>query len=219
MKGQRYSDPVELIDIYPTLLDLLGAPYNEENIYQPNVLYKARRKVPLQGRSLAPFILGQKPQAPREFALSQVLKCALTRFANYDPRKPFKLSDEDKNYLRYHQQWFDCDISNKTTTLEVPIMGYSMRTLEYRYNLWLLVDREKLMPMWTVPFIGEELYDHRGESLSDLGLLETENVAAVASYETVLTRMRDRLVAYLRNEVVYVRNTTLHDLWPKNPKS
>ena len=72
MKGQRYSDPVELIDIYPTLLDLLGAPYDEMRVYQPNNGDKARRKFALQGRSLAPFILGQKPQATRKFALSQV---------------------------------------------------------------------------------------------------------------------------------------------------
>ena len=157
---------------------------------------------------MARIVLGRKDATPREFAITQTLKCAHNRYANFDPRTVSVLTDADKDYLWYDRIWFDCDTENKTTTLEVPMMGYSMRTLEYRYTLWLLVDRAKLMPVWTVPFLAEELYDHRGESLSDLGRLETENVAGVASYKTALTRMRDELVAYLRNEVVYVRNTT-----------
>ena len=88
-------------------------------------------------------------------------------------------------------------------------MGYSIRTVQWRYTLWLLVDRAKLMPIWAAPFFSEELYDHRDESLADLGTRETQNVAGIVIYKPMLSRMRNRLVSYLRNELVYVRDVGL----------
>ncbi len=54
-KGQRYKGPVELIDIYPTLLEMAHIPhYNASTRPQDNVW------PPLQGTSLVPIVLGDK---------------------------------------------------------------------------------------------------------------------------------------------------------------
>jgi hypothetical protein len=62
--GQRYKQPVELIDIFPTLNDLLGNPINRKALYgaQNNQNSYFRKFIPLQGKSLAPAILGEKYQ-------------------------------------------------------------------------------------------------------------------------------------------------------------
>merc|ERR1719223_2426900 len=53
-QGQHYSQPVELIDVFPTIQDLLMHPFNKENIY------KGVKDIPLQGKSLAAVVLGEK---------------------------------------------------------------------------------------------------------------------------------------------------------------
>ena len=53
-QGMRYKSPVELIDIYPTVLDLVAPPYDKEKVCNSNDLCP-----PLQGKSLAGVVLGE----------------------------------------------------------------------------------------------------------------------------------------------------------------
>ena len=63
-KGRHYTEPVELLDIYPTLNDILGAPLDDEVICKPpsdkidptGDIFKC---LPLQGKSLASVVLGR----------------------------------------------------------------------------------------------------------------------------------------------------------------
>jgi hypothetical protein len=65
-RGQQYLHPVELVDIYPTLLDLAGVPYlsalgGGALSYNPSSSYcflPDRKCPPLDGMSLAPIVLG-----------------------------------------------------------------------------------------------------------------------------------------------------------------
>ena len=52
-QGSHYKSPVELIDIYPTVLDLVQAPYDKNKVCRQDNKCK-----PLQGKSLAGVILG-----------------------------------------------------------------------------------------------------------------------------------------------------------------
>lgn len=110
------------------------------------------------------------------------------------------------------RQWQDCNIENRTTTLEMPLMGYSMRTVDFRYTAWLLVQRRNFVPDWSSPVMDEELYDHRGESLSEFGHKELENVAKNQEYQMVLTNLRDQLISFLKKEIVYVRADEWRDM-------
>ncbi|UCE42232.1 MAG: sulfatase-like hydrolase/transferase, partial [Candidatus Aminicenantes bacterium] len=53
--GQRFSQPVSMIDVLPTILDLLGLP-------MPEVM---------QGQSLAPLLLGEEGWEPRPVILDE----------------------------------------------------------------------------------------------------------------------------------------------------
>lgn len=95
--GQHYREPVELVDVYPTLIDLVRPPYNEK------VIYKDLKHIPPQGQSLAPVVLGKRlwekyfplrsdqvrvmlsagnssdssmPIAEKNFAITQSTRCA-----------------------------------------------------------------------------------------------------------------------------------------------
>lgn len=58
-QGQRYGGPVELIDVFPTLLDIMDVSYNVKRVYSlPGTRFQ-RRFIPLEGQSMAPVILGR----------------------------------------------------------------------------------------------------------------------------------------------------------------
>lgn len=98
--GQHYSLPVEHVDIYATLNELLKAPYNKKDVCQTGT-----KCLPLSGKSLGPVLLGAPlyeanfnkkgtpvkgvkkaynaskygnvmPRMTHDFAISQVLRCA-----------------------------------------------------------------------------------------------------------------------------------------------
>jgi hypothetical protein len=51
--GQHYTATVELIDDFPTVIDLLNPPFNRKKVCSSGILCHA-----LQGKSLAPIVLG-----------------------------------------------------------------------------------------------------------------------------------------------------------------
>lgn len=89
--------------------------------------------------------------------------------------------------------------------LLISVMGYSMRTEEFRYTSWMLFDPMALQPVWerqAAPLF-EELYDHRDERLEDFTHRETRNVAGDSSFTSHLLSMRRRMSQFLRYHVVY----------------
>ena len=54
-QGSHYKSPVELLDIYPTVLDLVAPPYDMQKVCKPDDICK-----PLQGKSLAQIVLGDE---------------------------------------------------------------------------------------------------------------------------------------------------------------
>ena len=98
--GQHYTLPVEHVDIYATLNELLKAPYHKKDVCRTGT-----KCVPLSGKSLAPVLLGaplyesnfhkkatlgksvkktynaskqgnMMPRMTHDFAISQILRCA-----------------------------------------------------------------------------------------------------------------------------------------------
>eukprot|EP01035_Chromulina_nebulosa_P032578 gene32578-43527_t len=52
-KGQHYRDPVELVDVFATVNDILGVTIDKK-------IYRGDKYIPLQGKSLAPVVLGKE---------------------------------------------------------------------------------------------------------------------------------------------------------------
>ena len=98
--------------------------------------------------------------------------------------------------------WWDCD-KTKNPPDEISVMGYSLRTSEFRYTGWFHFNRPKALPLLdTAPF-AEELYDHRGETLQDFTHHETINLAHKPGFETTKRAMHEQLIAFIRKEVIF----------------
>jgi hypothetical protein len=264
--GQHYTLPVETIDIFPTLIDILGNTFDSKNGCGDNSQSNINECKKLQGKSLAPIILGKewkrfkvdskektikqldtvkinntkdtalltnyildksrlnKPlQVPmenpasynlRDFAISQVWYCAnkdsVQQEENlyYKRRENFNMtlyhlnseSKYEKPFRSYY--WRTCNVDLAPDD-ELSILGYSMRTIEYRYTAWFHFDRKLNLPMLdTIPF-KEELYDHRGDTLASFTHKELINLSHKPQFKDILRKNREILVAFIRKEVVF----------------
>lgn len=130
---------------------------------------------------------------PHAFALSQVWRCA----------QKAQVAQEVENPTKFRQHiWYDCDVSYKGDA-EVCTMGYSVRSRDFRYTAYLHFDRALMKPLWELPPLYEELYDHRSDSSADLGHRELYNVAKRTGFDAIAASMRTNLIRYLKDKVVY----------------
>lgn len=206
-RGRHFTSPVELIDLFPTINDLLGTSKRRD------VLKKVYEKTgskwtPLQGKSLAPYVLRPNAWPLKDsglFALSQTFKCTMKfQPAVHDPRP---VRGEVRGL------WTDCSINMKDfkDKTELPLMGYSMRTSDFRYTAWLKMNRTKvLQPNWDMEVpVEEELYDHRDAAWGSLGHRETTNLARDPLLQTELLALRRKLIDFLKKEVKYRKRDRL----------
>lgn len=290
-KGQHYSPPVESVDVYATINELLRLPVKRESVCgtQPNN-WVCR---PLDGKSLAPVILGVPapaagsdaasngaeagkqaaregtakdmtgrrlagkgaaggksslrraapdrfptvgaptasantapagllttvPEGPvvmpkfaHDFAISQVIRCApLDRIPNRAtaPHRQIHTAESkglqaDGGHAQRQVMWNDCE-TRKHNDKEMSLLGYSMRTLEYRYTAYYPFDRKIQRPIVslnaangsaTIPY-EEELFDHKNETLSDFTHRETINLAYRPGYAVVVAHFRTKLAEFV----------------------
>ncbi len=82
-------------------------------------------------------------------------------------------------------------------------MGYSMRTIDFRYIAWLNWDQHKMTPLWDDVLFEEELYDHRKDNLTNRYYHEMVNHANDSSFTDALISLRHTLLNYLFQNVTY----------------
>lgn len=218
-KGRHYPEPVELIDIYPTILDLLRIPLEASGVCHGVKNSWIDRCIPLQGKSLASIVMGQKwassltpldtpvgdafhdemPLLSDSFAISQMWRCG-THGKNY------KIQPDGTIHLHKKHLWSECNKKDRILPIEreLSMMGYSMRTLSYRYTLWVPFSKVSVQPNWTINFEQEELYDHFREIPSDFTHKENVNLANNPLYADVRTSLRSRLLMLLKEEFIYL---------------
>ncbi|XP_013110817.2 iduronate 2-sulfatase isoform X2 [Stomoxys calcitrans] len=134
----------ELVDIFPTLVDLAHLPSI------PRCLNNTPMEEQLtctEGKSLYPFIRQQSTRiVERElFALSQYPRPG---------RLPTKHPNSDKPKLK-----------------QIKIMGYSLRSDTFRYTLWIEFNPLDFTKDWSTTY-GEELYDHRLDAMEEINLVD-----------------------------------------------
>ncbi len=228
-QGQRYPYPVELIDIYPTLRDIMKAPLDKASVCRKDAICHD-----LQGKSLAPIILGdiwdqeyktmksQKnspfviPKAPaiqsrlangmplleRDFAITQMWRCARKDQVLQELENRKQLTPGQK--LNRRQIWFTCDMDKKAPyDDEISLMGYSMRSPFYRYTLWLHFNRVQFLPVLDALPFAEELYDHKDETFGNFTHMETSNLVHKPGYETIASKHRQQLLEFIRKEIIF----------------
>lgn len=214
-KGQHYTKPVELLDVFPTLVDLTRAPFNTKKACNKDTVCK-----PLEGKSLAPVVLGQiwtsqkkgktirraasddkntsigSISLARDFSLTQVWRCVNEEA--YNAAKKLMITGTKSR----PKIWGECEKDKKPPN-EISVMGYSMRTNDYRYTAWMRMDRSTEKPFFDEFPLEEDLFDHRNETLKDFTHQETSNIARRVENQVVLLQLRDKLLKFLKSEVNY----------------
>ena len=142
----------ELIDVYPTMVDLMGLP-------KPGPAGG-----PLDGVSLAPVL-----RAPGDAAVAAATKVrALSQYM----RCPKDASDPTT--------WWKDNGCLMTDRLQFAFMGLSMRTAVWRYTEWYRWNATTLAPQWDIDggMVGRELYSHAGDVYPyDFDMFENANEA------------------------------------------
>ncbi|KAL3895272.1 MAG: hypothetical protein SGPRY_013554 [Prymnesium sp.] len=168
--GRRLLDPVELVDLFPTVATLVGVP----------VPPSGEGYEELGGRDLSPLVTGSR-NSTGTAAFSQMARC-------WPPAAPHNASS--------FSSMGQCD---QIPPSEYAFMGYSIRTASRRYTQWVPVSwdahSQRQLPQWDA-FVGEELYDHsddRGGSHWNVRF-ENENLASQRPEE--VARLRSKLHAH-----------------------
>lgn len=112
---QRVNSIVELIDVFPTLVDVAGLPSLQkcENLRD----YDEESETCTEGKSLHGEMKTLIESAHEQVAFSQFPRPGPT---------PTKSPDSDQPKLR-----------------EIKIMGYSIRTKQFRYTAWIKFNNRK----------------------------------------------------------------------------
>jgi len=137
----------------------------------------------------------------RNFALSQSWRCA-NKEKVMKNAAAFKDSISKGTKPHRYSMWWDCD-KTKNPPDEISVMGYSLRTSEFRYTAWFHYNRPKAVPLIDVAPFAEELYDHRGETLKDFTHQETVNLVHKPGFDATRKAMQDQLISFIRKEVIF----------------
>lgn len=84
---------------------------------------------------------------------------------------------------------------NNVPAAKFDFMGYSIRTLRWRYTAWYPWDGINLVAHWDGDFV-QELYNHELDDSSNLGRWENDNLAT--KFPNVARRLRRKLEAFFR---------------------
>ena len=165
-QGKNTYALVELVDLYRTIADLVGAPKPSNDI---------------EGSSFA--ALFDNPDLTSEGAASAMNKTTVAAFSQYT-----------RCLNNMTAQWDDngCSKISKVPSY----MGYSMRTPQWRYTSWMPWDVEAMKAKWDEKPYAVELYDHSGDpdAENDFNQSDIENVAS--QHEDIVEKMQEQMRAF-----------------------
>ena len=93
------------------------------------------------------------------FGMTQSWRCGTKSIATQDKNMGdinIKFSSSEKSKSRPKHDWTDCD-KTKAMIDEICVLGYSMRRIDFRYNVWFYFNRETMKPMLDVAPYEEEV--------------------------------------------------------------
>ena len=172
--GVRSQALVEIVDLYPTALELMGLASNAS--------------VPdfseLEGTSFVPLLSGgaaalASGTAWKNATFTQYPRCKSDRKGHPANTEPW-IAPTDNACTGVNDSQFDA-------------MGYSIRSDRWRYTLWFKWDGAKVAPNY-YEIVGEELYDHEGDDGMDTDGFENVNLVD-DTHADVRAQMRASLFA------------------------
>lgn len=189
--GTHHSQVVEVLDIVPTIVDLL-------NISRVPVLCPSGRLCPdFEGKSIAQAVRYGPNSAIDgiNFAISQLRRC---------PYLNEKASSEHPD-----DKW--SAICNRRNKEKGSVMGYAIRSNHWRYIAWFHFNNVAKKPDLSLGLLAEELYSHVGATIADFDI-ETENliicefdvcVTSKPQTEYIRTELKRVLIEFLAKDMNY----------------
>lgn len=174
--GERVTLLVELLDLYPTMATLAGAP-------QP--AGPAEVEWPLEGKDVSAVFTKQIPlqQSTEGFeaAFSQFFRCNAPA-GRCEPPTPWT-----KFYGMPGHGWRClCTCSEEKDAANGPLfMGYAVRTFQFRYVAWMRWSNGSAL--WGTPPVAEELYMYDFQSGMQSGRRALHHPAARRALQTANT--------------------------------
>ena len=189
--GARTTHLAEAIDMYRTMADSMGLL----DAVQPDV----------DGVSLLPVVRSPATTAPpRTASQSQFPRC----YSVLPPSVPGGRNAPCPGCNWEHLPPMDRTDCQDVARENFDLMGYSIRTADFRLTEWRAWDGAKLEGRWDLPPNATELYDHTTAS-ADVFASELTNIAAEPSMSAVLAKMRtllrERFAPHTLRETVSVR--------------
>jgi hypothetical protein len=214
----RYCDELDGVSLRPIFTDM-NSQFLEAELHgnqQKNIQSTFRK--PLE------FALTQK-----QSCISQGIMKRLTKMppsaasAGFFGNTATQLDSIDEKMIDpYGEGWLDfCPfkVAPEERNPGYGLMGYSMRTIDWRYTAWILLDVNTLLPALDAAPLAEELYDHRvSENIPEhnkddlqvrsiVGKNELINLfnstAENGFYQDVRKRLRRSLYDYLYYNATY----------------
>ena len=164
----KYNGIVELVDLFPTLADLAGIQ-RIPSCYDILLNDPEGTKLCTDGRSLASIIRNDSALRYRDYyrLKNQIRKSSLLRRSSVAHLSLKScLHDLQKGRLavsQYPRPSLTPSIvpdSDQPRLTETIAMGYSARSLCYRYTVWVAFNATAFQPDFSIIY-GQELYDHR----------------------------------------------------------
>ncbi|KAL6257218.1 hypothetical protein P5V15_012145 [Pogonomyrmex californicus] len=151
---------VELVDLFPTIADLADVPIPicqindmDRRLRSGNILTRKEMSNPCsEGITLLPLI-------------KSTLECQ-------------KVSWKKAAFSQYPRPGIQPTLnpnSDKPRLKEINVMGYTLKTRDYRYTAWLPFTHTTCKPDWDI-IIAEELYDHRTDRKENFNIVTSSKM-------------------------------------------
>ena len=156
LAGYSTNQPVELVDMFPTLAELAGLkvpPTCPENPLKDDFC--------TEGSSLAPLIYNV---TGRNHGLRKIVRWKNATFSQYPRPSDLPTEDSDIPHL-----------------VNITIMGYSMRTENYRYTEWIGFDHVAFKGNWK-DVHAREFYVLQNDAHEDFNMVDDPKYASVVKH-------------------------------------
>ena len=193
-RGAVSSSIVETIDLLPTLADLAGLALPAGQLSPGQSLAPVLLKAPPPGAGGGGAAgAGAAAALPKAYALSQW------------PRR--------RSCLHKHS-CTDGHGDPSSPAADTALMGYTLRTDEWRYTAWFDFDfgapgasptgASAPGPVWGSTIEARELYDHRGDTMgvADAEAREWENLAADPAHASTVATLHAQLLVVVKASLV-----------------
>jgi hypothetical protein len=97
-------------------------------------------------------------------------------------------------------------LGKKDDPNEVSLMGYSLRTPDYKYIAYFPLNRTTWKIELDRPPYQQELYDHKNETLADFNHREVTNLAFRSAYGVTVNNLRRKLIDFIRTKIVFKKH-------------